>query len=391
MTVLSINDSFISKSIDKFFNFFTFNEYENIKRLVFAIIVFFIFLLLRRILTRYVFKLFKKIIDKIRPNRTLNIISSFDAPFNMIFIVFGVFFALAILGKNYFINVSILSRVLRSILVALITWGLYNLTGEISNLSGSMKERFGFEVDKILFPFISKCFKVILVALSITIILSEWSINIQMLVTGLGIGGLAISLAAKDAASNVIAGVILIMDKPFNMGDWVSTSDVEGIVEDLSFRSTKIRTFTQELVVVPNSSLANTAITNYTRRGKRKCNFTVAISYETSREKIEKCINKIDNMVKAHENIYEEDVIIAVDTLNSSSIDIGIYYFTDILTLKGYLDLKQEINLNIIDILKSEAVNIPYPTTTVYLNSIDNRKDVLEKDSIDKDGYSLEA
>lgn len=388
---LSINSNFISTSIDKFFNFFTCNEYENIKRLVFAVIIFFVFLLLRRFLTRYVFKVFKKIIDKIKPNEGINLISSFEAPFNMIFLVFGIFFALVILGKNYFISIPILSKILRSVLVVLITWGMYNFIGEISNLSGRMKERFGFEVDKILFPFISKCFKVILIALSITIILAEWNINIQMLVTGLGIGGLAISLAAKDAASNVIAGVILIMDKPFNMGDWISTSEVEGVVEDLSFRSTKIRTFTQELVVVPNSSLANTAITNYTRRGKRKCNFSVSISYETSREKIEGCISKIEDMVRKHKNIYDEDVIIAVDTLNSSSIDIGIYYFTDILNLKGYLDLKQEVNLNIMDILKSEGVTIPYPTTTVYLNDLSHKNDVIEKDSVDKDGYSLDA
>ncbi|GAA0786765.1 mechanosensitive ion channel family protein [Hathewaya limosa] len=373
--------SIITRGLENFMDFFINNNYENIKRLIAAVIIFFVLLLFRRFLTNHVFTLFKKIINKVKPSTTIRFIPCFEQPFNMMFVVFGIYFALTILGKNYFINVSLITKIFRSILIMLITWGFYNLSEELAVLSDGMKERLGLNVDKILFPFISKCLRVILIALAITIILAEWNINIQMFVTGLGLGGLAFSLAAKDAASNVIAGFILIMDKPFNIGDWISTGSIEGIVEDLSFRSTKIRTFTQEIITVPNSSLANSAITNFTKRDKRKCNFVISIAYETSREKIEKCIYRIEEMIKGHEQICDEGIVIALQNLNDSGLDIGIYYFTKITDFKTFLKIKEEVNLNIMDILEEEGVDIPYPTNTVYLNDISKKEDVIENDS----------
>lgn len=371
----------ITRGLEKFMEFFLSNNYENIKKLIAAIIVFFVLLLFRRLLTNHVFTLFKKVITKVKPNRAIRFIPCFEQPFNMMFVVFGIYFALTILGKNYFINVSLITKIFRSVLIMLITWGFYNLSEELAVLSDEVKERLGLNVDKILFPFISKCLRVILIALAITIILSEWNINIQMFVTGLGLGGLAFSLAAKDAASNVIAGFILIMDKPFNIGDWISTGSIEGIVEDLSFRSTKIRTFTQEIITVPNSNLANSAITNFTKRQKRKCNFVVSIAYETSREKIEKCIYRIEEMIKDHEQICDEGIVTALQNLNDSGLDIGIYYFTKITDFKTFLKIKEEVNLNIMDILEEEGVDIPYPTSTVYLNDVSKKEDVIEQDS----------
>ena len=96
----------------------------------------------------------------------------------------------------------------------------------------------------------------------------EWDYRIDGFIAGLGLGGLAFSLAAKDTLSNVFGGLVVILDKPFSIGDWIKTPSVEGTVEDISFRSTKVRTFAQALVTVPNATLANEPVTNWTRMGK---------------------------------------------------------------------------------------------------------------------------
>src|SRR3712207_9589803 len=101
--------------------------------------------------------------SKVKPSTTIRFIPCFEQPFNMMFVVFGIYFALTILGKNYFINVSLITKIFRSILIMLITWGFYNLSEELAVLSDGMKERLGLNVDKILFPFISKCLRVILI------------------------------------------------------------------------------------------------------------------------------------------------------------------------------------------------------------------------------------
>ena len=217
----------------------------------------------------------------------------FEKPLRTLFIVLGLYASLRVLGTDFHVSMEFISHCLNSAIIILISWGFYNLTGDYSVLFDEMKERFGLSVDMILFPFVSKTIRLIILALALTLVLSEWGKNIQMFITGLGLGGLAFSLAAKDAASNIIAGFVIVMEKPFNIGDWISTSEIEGVVEDISFRSTKIRTFGQELITVPNSNLANSPITNYTRRGKRRVTFNLGLTYTTSKDKLNICVEKI--------------------------------------------------------------------------------------------------
>ncbi|WP_142413811.1 mechanosensitive ion channel family protein [Hathewaya massiliensis] len=364
----------------KFLGFFTKNDYENIKRFVFSIAIFLVFLLLRKVFTKYVFSLFKRLLRRIKVFSSFKIVTAFEKPINGLFILFGTFFALRVLGINYFSDMTFITRMFRSIFVVLVSSGFYNLSEEVSVLPDNIKEKFGLNGDKILFPFISKCLKFIIIALAATIILSEWNINIQMFITGLGLGGLAISLAAKDAASNIIAGFILILEKPFNIGDSILTGTIEGVVEDISFRSTKIRTFTQEVVIVPNSEVANKPIINFTRRNKRKCTFTISISYETSRAKIEKAMERIKYMIESHKKVVKEDVMVNLEKVGAFSLDIGVYFYTNVTDLKTFSEVREEINLNILDILGEEGIEIPYPTNTIHIDSSVKSKDIIEED-----------
>lgn len=359
-----VGSNFFSFITNSFIRFFIDNNYANVKKLIYASVILLVCFLLKKIVIKYTFNILRGILNKIFPGKVLDLFVAFEKPLNFIITALGFYISIGLFVQGAFLN-----KLFRSIVIICIFKGLVNFSNQIIVSPNKMKDKFGFEVDNILFPFLCKCIKVVIITFGITIVFAEWGINVQMLITGLGIGGLAISLAAKDAAANVISGVILIIDKPFGIGDWIAVDSIEGSVEELSFRSTKIRTISQEIVIVPNSNIASSSIVNFTKRGKRRCNFTVGIAYETEREKIEGCISNIEEMLKASEDIISDGIIVTLDSLNSSSIDINISCYTRILDLALYLKLKEKIYLNILDILKKQDVSIPYPTTTVYLKN----------------------
>jgi MscS family membrane protein len=188
-------------------------------------------------------------------------------------------------------------------------------------------------------------------------------------IAGLGLGGLAFALAAKDALANIFGGIVIIMEKPFSIGDWVQTPSVEGTVEGISFRSTRFRTFTQSLVTVPNSILANQPITNCSRMGKRRVRFTLSIDYTGPRCKIEKCLQGIRNMLKEHPGIHQETILVRLETINVNSLDVLVYYFTVATNWEEYLAVKEDVNYRIMDILATENLSLASPGRTIYTES----------------------
>jgi len=275
-----------------------------------AFAVFAIFVLLKKIFAKYVFKIILKLVNKTKFNADTQIVAAFQKPVTNFFEVLGVYFAFKILTYAFPIRVMDIDKVFSSAIIILISWGLYNLTGESSLLFERMHKAYDIKVDKILFPFISKTLKLILLSLVITIIAEKWGYNIQGFVTGLGLGGLAFALAAKDAAANIIAGISIIVDKPFTIGDWINSDILEGSIENISFRTTKIRTIDEALIIVPNSKLTNEAVTNYSRRGKRRVSLNLELNYRTSREKLESCIANIRNMLENHPQVNKEGILV---------------------------------------------------------------------------------
>ena len=124
-------------------------------------------------------------------------------------------------------------------------------------------------------PLLSKALRFVIIAIAITVILQEFDYEVSGFVAGLGLGGLAISLAAKEALANMLGGIVIITEKPFVIGDWIFTPSIEGTVVEITFRSTKVRTFADALVTMPNDTLVNEPITNWSRMEKRRHTFNL--------------------------------------------------------------------------------------------------------------------
>ena len=367
----SIVDFFTESQMKYVFNDFA---YDKFKYAGIAIGVFALFVLLKKIFAKYVFKIILKLVNKTKFSADTKIVSAFERPLINFFEVLGLYFAFRVLTYAFPISIIFIDKVFSSAIIILISWGLYNLTGDSSLLFEKMHKAYDVKVDNILFPFISKTLRLIIVALAITIIAEKWGYNIQGFITGLGLGGLAFALAAKDAAANIIAGIFIILDKPFSIGDWVSAEGLEGTIEDISFRSTRIRTFDQAVITVPNSKLANEPVTNYTRRGKRRISFNLGITFDTPREKLEMCVGKIRNMIENHPEVNKEVIHVRFDKFNDSSLDVFIQFFTDTTDFGDYLRIKENINLNIMEILQQVRVSIALASTSVYLEKVPEKR-----------------
>ncbi|MGK0467830.1 mechanosensitive ion channel family protein [Clostridium sp.] len=363
-------------------DFFTENDilnnfiYYKFKYVGIAIGVFALFALLKKIFAKYVFKIILRLADKTRFDADTKIVSAFEKPVTNFFGILGFYFAFKILTMAYnIINIPTIDKVFSSVVVILISWGLYNLTEESSLLFEKMHRAYDIKVDKILFPFISKILRFTLIALAINVIANIWSIPIQGFITGLGLGGLAFALAAKDAAANIIAGIFIILDKPFTIGDWVSIDNLEGTIESISFRITKIRTFDEAIITMPNSKLANEPLTNFSRRGKRRIYFNLGVTYGTSRDKLKSCVDNIRNMIVNHPQVNKETIFVRFDKFNASSLDIFIYFFADATELREYLKIKEDINFKIIEILEQLGVSMAFPSTSIYVETLPNKEE----------------
>lgn len=341
---------------------------DDFKHLLMAIGIFLLFLLLRKIFTTYIYKILLRIFRKTPTELFTQILLAYERPVQWLFIVIGTYVAI---GYFPYIEQSnpLFIKVIQSSIIVLISWGLFNLSSATSILFENLKKRTQLALDDILIPFISKSIRVIIVAISITVILEVFDYSISGFIAGLGLGGLAFALAAQDALSNLFGGFVILTERPFTIGDWILTPSVEGTVEDITFRSTKIRTFAQAVVTVPNSTLANEPITNWSRMGKRRVSTNICLSYDTPVDKLKSVVRQINDLLKNHPEIHQETIFVTFDEYKKDGSDIMLYYFTKTTVWGEYLSVKEDINFKIMQILENEGVSIAIPSRRLYVNN----------------------
>lgn len=331
-----------------------------------AIGIYILFHIFRKLFTKYVFRVLLRIAKKSPTDILTSIFLAFETPLRLFFVGIGLYISLMYLPLKQTTNDLILN-IFRSYIIFLIGLGLFNLSGSSSILFHKIGEKLDIEIDEILIPFLSKLVRVIVITLLVGIIASEWDYDVNGFIAGLGLGGLAFALAAKDAIANLFGGVIIITEKPFSIGDWIKTPSVEGTVEDISFRSTKIRTFAQALVTVPNSTLSNEAITNWTKMGKRRVSFHLGVTYTTPKKTLEKCVKRIEEILRNHPEVDDDLIFVRFDGFNNSSLDIFLYFFTKTIVWGEYLSIKEDVNFKIMEILEQEGVSVAFPSRSIYI------------------------
>ncbi|WP_240375021.1 mechanosensitive ion channel family protein [Bacillus piscicola] len=330
-----------------------------------AFVIFLLVFLFRKIFTKYIFKLIIKITHK-APSIFKNLLTSFESPVHFFIGVLGIYLALLYLPIPRE-QMAPINTLYRALIIVVIGWGFYNFAGASSNLFFKVSHKIEDGKDSMLIPFLSRLLRFVIVALTITIVAFELGYDVNGFIAGLGLGGLAFALAAQDTLSNFLGGIIIVTERPFKKGDWIATPTVEGIVEDISFRSTKIRAFEDSIVIVPNKTIAHEPITNWSQMNKRLITFTIGLERSVTREQLEKIVARIKTMLHEHDAIDNELIIVNVNELKNYSYELYLYFFTKTTAWVEWTEVKQEMNLEIMRILEEESAEIAYPSQALYV------------------------
>lgn len=233
--------------------------------------------------------------------------------------------------------------------------------------------------DDVLVPMLSKTSKVLVIAFGTILIAHSLTFDIGSILAGLGIGGVAVALAAKDTISNLFGSVTVIMDRPFLIGDYVSLDKgLEGTVEEVGFRSTRIRTPHQSLVSIPNNVLANMAIDNFGMRGSRRFRTFLQMEYGTPVEKLEEFCERLRYLCKIHPIINPDTAQVFVNDMTDKSINILLTVFFK--TMDGNIELEErhKLILEILKLANEVDVRFAFPTNTMLIAPTDELQNFKE-------------
>src|SRR5210317_1234906 len=261
------------------------------------------------------------------------------------------------------------SALLKALFILDIAWFFFNMVDMVDHYLNQWASRTESALDDHLAPLVRKTLRIFIVIMAGLMAIQSFGYPVTGVLASLGIGGLAFALAAKDTVSNIFGSLMIIFDRPLHVGDWIKAGDMEGTVEEVGFRSTKIRTFAKTLISVPNNIIANMALDNFSRMPKRRIRLTVGVTYETTPTQMRQAVNRIREMLKTHPAIDQEFFLVNFTDFGASSLDIMVYCFTTTTVWGEYLDARQDVSLKIMDILENMGLEIAFPSRTVYLHN----------------------
>jgi MscS family membrane protein len=227
----------------------------------------------------------------------------------------------------------------------------------------------GLSISDRLLPFLRTMMKLLCVALCVLVIVQEWGYDASGLIAGLGVGGLAISLAAQDTIKNLFGFTTIVGDQPFMVGDFIKTNDVEGTVEHVGVRSTRIRQMDQAYVTVPNSVLANSAILNWSRLNKRWINMTLRITYDAQRRDIQSLLERVRDMLKSREHVAPDGMLVSFINFGDAGMEILIRCYILLGDWPAFTAEREQINLEIMKIIEELGLHIAFPSRAVYIDT----------------------
>jgi MscS family membrane protein len=290
-------------------------------------------------------------------------------PAELLIVIIGLFIGVQILQLPVEpVDVRRFGYALLKILVTFdVAWFVFNMVSLLEAYLGQWVSRTESTLDDHLLPFVRKSLRVFIILLAVLMAIQNLGYSISGLLASLGIGGLAVALAAKDTLANVFGSIMIIVDRPFHIGDTIRSGDIEGTVEEVGFRSTKIRTFDKSLISVPNSIITNLAVNNLSRMTLRRIRFSVGVTYATTPAQMRQAVESIRTMLAAHPALDKESILVRFTEFGASSLDILIQCFTITTVFAEHLEVREDVCLKVMEILEGMGLEIAFPSRTVYL------------------------
>jgi len=288
------------------------------------------------------------------------------------------------------INVWV-ANIVKALFPITITLIVYRSSDLIADFYSILASRTETTVDDQLIPLVRKVIKIIIVILGLLYVLSVLGVEITPLLAGASVGGLALALAAQDTLKNFFGSITIYTDSPFEVGDWIVFDGGEGVVEEIRVRSTRIRTFHNSVISVPNGILADLKIDNMGRRRFRRFRTQIGLTYDTPPDLIDAYITGLRAIVKEHPKTKNDPYEISLNDFGSSSLNILVYIFFEVDNWSQELKARQEFMLESIRLAKELNVRFAFPTTTLHVEELPGSESLTPKYEEDRDTFFNKA
>lgn len=294
------------------------------------------------------------------------LVTAIQQPLQGLIYVGGVMVVSAIMSLGREATWQVVDKGCKALLGVMCLWLIMRLIDVVTNVWIAKAQTTSTKLDEHLIVIGRKTAKIIALVLIGIIVLDTLDIDVTALVAGLGLGGLAVALALQDTLANFFSSIFIMVDRPFKVGDRISTENVDGIVEEIGFRSTRIRTLTKTQVTIPNKTLANASVDNITRMHKRRVTQTIGVTYETTADQMEQVLEVLRAVLREDPEVDKEFTIVRFYDFGDSSLNINVVYFTTMADYQEYLAVRERVNLKFMRALAKLGVSIAFPTRTVY-------------------------
>ncbi len=345
----------------------------NATDIIVSLVIFLLFYLLRRLIARFILNRLSRIVSRTSNQIDDAVIEVLDGPLKFLPVVLGFFIA------SSYLNVSdnkqdFLDLLNRSLITIFIFWLLHQLIIPFSFVI----KNFESKISKPLVDWTLKGLKILVIVLGAVAILELWGIRVGPVIAGLGLFGVAVALGAQDLFKNLISGIMILMEKRFTVGDVILVSgEVEGVVEQIGFRSTLVRRFDSTPVMVPNYKFAEQSVTNYTRRHHRRIRWLIGLEYRTSIDQLKNIRDEINNLIEKDDNFAKNQnasFYVRIDSFSDSSIDMLVQTFTVTNEWAEFLKIKENLAVKIIEIVENNEAGFAFPSQSLYVEKLSDEK-----------------
>ena len=342
----------------------------NFSEVFFAIIIFLLFLLFRGLFSKIIIARLENFVSKTSNQFDGKLVEALEGPVKFFPLVIGFFIATSYLnfeGKSSFF----IENLNRSLITVLIFWFVHQIVEPISFLVKKIED----VLSKDLLNWILRAFKIIIIILGTAAVLEVWGIKIGPVIAGLGLFGVAVALGAQDLFKNLISGILVLVEKRFKVGDWIEVEGViDGVVEQIGFRSTVIRKFDKSVATIPNFQFAEKAVINNSETTNRRIDWLIGLEYRSTSDQLVNCRDGIEKHIKANPDFYISDdtpLTVKLNQFSASSIDMLVRCYTKTNDYYELNNVKDHLIIAIKEIVEKNGASFAFPSQSLYVEKFD--------------------
>ncbi len=334
---------------------------------VLIVISFFAVIIISYLLSFVFARIFVRITSNITKKTDIKKSKQYRA-FKLLIRFLGIYVAIYMLSIP--VNISIIVyKIFKCLLILIIANTVSSMFSVDSKIFNFITARTQIKANKALVRFIGKIINTFIYIIATFIVITELGYNLNGIIAGVGVGSAVLALAAQDIFKSIFGSIVILIDRPFIIGDYIETDEYKGTVEDITFRSTRIRTLDNSIAIIQNSKMAEASILNWNKlNGTRRVKINLGITLNTDPKKMMHFMYNLKKELESHDCIKENSVEVHFDEIKSDCYNILIYLYVKASNYVEFLNNQDSVNFKVISIVKKEKIDLAYPTQTIVLD-----------------------